>query len=110
LQRRARVDAEGLDQGPSRRLVCRERFGLPPRAVEREHQLAAQPLAERVLGDQAFELTDELGVAAAFEVELEASLQRGQAKLLQASGLRLRKGLEGEVSERRSPPESKRLA
>ena len=35
---------------------------LPARAVEREHQLAAQALRQRVLGDQALELSDELGV------------------------------------------------
>ena len=39
LQRRARVDPELLDERAASLLVGLERLGLPPRAVEREHQL-----------------------------------------------------------------------
>ena len=59
-QRRPRLDPELLDQGGPRRPVRVKRFGLPARAVEREHELAAQALGQRVLGDQALELSDEL--------------------------------------------------
>ena len=46
------LDPELLDQARPRRPVGLERLRLPARAVEREHQLAAQALRQRVLGDQ----------------------------------------------------------
>ena len=39
-------------------------FGLPARAVQGEHQLAAEALAEGSAGDRGVELGDEIGVAA----------------------------------------------
>ena len=56
----------------ARRLVGLERLGLAAAAVQREHQLAAQVLAQRVLSHQRLELADELGVAAEREVGLDA--------------------------------------
>ena len=41
LERRAWLDPELADEGPTRVVVRLERIGLPTRAVEREHQLAA---------------------------------------------------------------------
>ena len=35
-----------------------ECVGLPPRAVEREHELPAKPLAERMLGGETLELRE----------------------------------------------------
>ena len=60
----------------ARGLVGVERLGLASRAVEREHQLAAQPLAQRVLGDQRLELADQLSVAAERELGVDAPLER----------------------------------
>ncbi len=40
LERRARLDSEPFDECSPRLLVRLERFGLPPRTVERQHQLA----------------------------------------------------------------------
>ena len=40
-------------------LVDLERLGLPSRAVERQHQLPAQPLAQRMLRDERLELARE---------------------------------------------------
>ena len=48
-----------------------ERLGLAPGAVEREHLLAAQPLAQRMLADERLELAGDLGVAAAGEVRVD---------------------------------------
>src|SRR5205814_938397 len=93
LQGQAGLDAEAPDQRPPSRLVGRKRLRLPSRAVEREHQLAAEPFPQRVLGDQAFELSDEFGVAAVLELEDDPALEGGQAKLLQARRLRLCEGL-----------------
>ena len=56
LQRRGRLDPEALDERLPGRAVDLERLGLPAGAVEREHQLAAQPLAQRMLRDEGLEL------------------------------------------------------
>ena len=49
----AGLDAELLDERPSRCLVGLERLGLAPGPVEAEHQLAAQTLPQRVLASPA---------------------------------------------------------
>ena len=64
----AGLDAELLDERAPRLLVGLERLRLAAGAVEAEHQLAPQPLPQRVLVDQRLELADELGVSAAGEV------------------------------------------
>ena len=87
-----------------------ERLRLPARAVEREHQLAAQPLAVRVLRDQRLELADQLGVAAEREVGLDPLLERRQPQILQPPGLDSGKRLLAELRQRRPPPERERLA
>ena len=65
LEAGARLDPELVEQGGARRPVRVERLGLAARAVEREHQLGAERLAQRVLGDERLQLPDELGRAAA---------------------------------------------
>ncbi len=61
-------------------------------AVEREHQLAAQTLPERMLGHELLELADELRAAARREVRVDPRLEGGEPKLLQPGdhGLRPR--------------------
>ncbi len=68
LQCRAGLQAELLDQGPARRLVGLQRLGLPPAAVERDHQLPVQALTQRVGGDQRLKLADDIGVTAQRQV------------------------------------------
>ena len=63
-----------------------------------------------MLGDQPFQLADELGVAPVLQIEVDPAFEGREAKLLESCGLRLRKRLEGEVGKRRTPPERKRLA
>ena len=109
-QRRPRLDPELLDQGGPRRPVGVQRLRLPARAVEREHELAAQALRQRVLGDQALELADELVGAAESEVRVDAILERGEVKLLEPTDLTLRPRLVGELGERRAAPEREGLA
>ena len=88
----------------------RERVGVPAGAVEREHLLPAQPLAQRVLGDERLQLPRDVGVAAEREVGLDALLQRQDPQLLEAPDLRLREGLVAEVGEHRSAPQREHLA
>ena len=86
-----------------------ERVGVAPRAVEREHELGAQALAQRLLPGQRLELAHELGMAAEREVGVDPSLQAGQAELLQAGDLGLGEGLVAEVGEGLATPERQRF-
>ena len=61
-QRLARLDPELVDEQPPPGGERLERLRLAARAVQREHQLAAQALAQRMLGDQRLELGDHLAV------------------------------------------------
>ena len=78
---------------------------MPACAIEREHQLAAQALPKRVLRDERLQLADELLVAAKREIGVDTVGERRQVNLLESPDLRLRKGLVGEIRERRSAPE-----
>ena len=51
----ARLDPELVGQGAAGVAVGLQRVGLAVAAVQREHQLRAQALAVRVLGDEALE-------------------------------------------------------
>ena len=57
-------DPEFVDERAACGLVGVQRLRLAAAPVEGEHQLAAQALAQRVLGDERLELARQLGVAA----------------------------------------------
>ena len=80
LQRRARLDAELLDEHLTRRAVGLERVLLPAGAIEREDLLLPQALAVRVLRDERRELADELLVPAERELRVVPQLDRGDAR------------------------------
>ena len=61
LEQRARLETELLEEHGPPVAVVLERLGLPPGAVERDHQLRAEPVAERVLARNGLELADDLG-------------------------------------------------
>ena len=63
-----------------------------------------------MLGDEALQLADDVGVASEREVGLDPLLERVQAQLLQPRDLRLGERLECELVQRRPPPQGKRLA
>ena len=109
LQRSTRLEAqlvaESLASVP-KRLQC---IGLAPRSVEREHELASQPLLIRVRVDQRLQLGDELMRAAECELCVDAVHDGVQAQLLEPPDLRLREVELREVGQRRSAPERKRV-
>ena len=109
LQLRARRDPELVDEQPVPVLVDLQRIGLPARAVEREHQLRAAPLAERLGANELFELADEASVVTEREVGLDALLDRLGAEPLEPRALFLREGEVGRIGERRAVPERERL-
>ena len=65
LQVATRLDSELVDENPAALAVRLQRLRLPPGAIEGEHVLAAQPLAHRILLDEALELADQLRMDAA---------------------------------------------
>ena len=110
LQLLARLEPELVRQLAPGHPVASQRLGLAAGAVEREHQLAAQALPQRMLGDERLELADELGVTAERQVGVDPLLERRQPQLLQPRDLGLGERLVGEVGERRPAPQRERLA
>ena len=110
LQLRAGLDAELLDERPARVVVGRERLRLAAAAVERQHQLPAQPLAQRVRADERLELGDQLGVRAELEIGCDPLLEHAEPQILEPVDLGLRERLRLEVGERRAAPQVERLA
>ncbi len=110
LERRARLDPELVDEGPARILVGVQGLRLPTRPVQRGHQTPPQALAERVLGDERLELSDQLVVAPECEVGVDPELHRCQPDLLEPGDRRLGEALVGEVRERRASPQRQRVA
>ena len=104
-QLRAGLQSDLLDQCATRPPVGLERISLPAAAVQGQHQLSVQVLAQRLLGHRSLELGDQVRVAAERELGLRASLERGPAPFLKSSYLRLCEVLVGEVGERRAVPE-----
>ena len=104
-----RLDAQLLDECRTGRAIRLERFGLAAGAVEREHELAAQSLAVRVLGDEGLELAHHPGVLPERQLPLDPLLDAGEAKLLEPCDLRGGEPVRGEVGEGRAAPQRKRL-
>ena len=86
-----------------------QRVGLPAAAIQREHQLAAQPLTKHVLGDQRLELCHQLEMAAGRQIGVDPILQRRQPQLLQPGDLALRERLAPQIGQRLPPPQRQRI-
>ncbi len=104
-----RLQAELLQQQLPDLAVGLQGVGLAAGAVQGEHQLAAEPLAQRLLGDQALELADQLGPGAEGQVGLDPLLHADQPQLLQPGDLGLGERLVAEVGQGRPPPQGQRL-
>ena len=105
-----RLDPELLHERPSRGLVGGERVRLPARPVQRQHQLAAQPLPVGVLAHQPLEIANHLRLPAERQLRLDPPLDRADVQLFQAGDLRLRERVVPKVAQRRPPPQRQRLA
>jgi hypothetical protein len=64
LKSRARIDPKLVDEECACVPKGLQSVRLPSRAVQREHQLGAQPLAQRMVGDQALEPRNDLRMPA----------------------------------------------
>src|SRR5262249_50872290 len=105
----ARLDAELVDEHPPRGGERLERFCLAPRAIEGEHQLAAQTFSQGGLREELFEHRDQLVMPAEREPRIDLVLARGDPQLLEATRRLLREGLVPDVRERGPAPERQRL-
>jgi hypothetical protein len=83
---------------------------LAPGAIEREHQLGAQALSQRLAGDQRLELADELAMPSVREIQVDHRFGGGEPQLLQAPDLGRGERLVRDVGQRRSAPERERVA
>ena len=110
LQRLARLDPQLVHEHAPRPWYASSASACRPRPVEREHQLSAQTLAQRVLRDKRLQLGDQVAVAAEREVGLDPLLDCRQPKLLQPRDLDLRKRVVRKLRQRRAAPERERFA
>jgi len=108
-QLRARFDAQLVQQQPAGRPVDRQRLRLPPAAVQGDHQLLVQPLAQGVSGGQRLQLTDQIRVPAEREIGFDTVLEDPGPQLLQPRDLRVRERFIADVGQRRTAPQRQRL-
>ena len=110
----ARSSGDGSIPSPSTSARWASRYASSasacrPAAVEREHQLTAQPLAQRVLADERLELAGDLGVPSAGEVGLDPRAEAAEAQIVEPRDLGLGEALVGDVGQRRPAPELERV-
>ena len=107
LQRGARFEPELVERAAGASVGV-ERLCLAVGAVQREHELSAEPLAGRVLRDQRFQLADQVCFATEREVGFDALFDRGEPEVLETAAFDLRERLV-ELGERTAAPERERL-
>src|SRR5262249_42080363 len=103
-QLRAGLESELLDQNVASDLEGTQRVGLPSCAVQSDHELAAQPLPQRVGGNEGFKFDDAVVDPAEGDVEIDALLDHRQTQLHEAGDRGLRELLVREVCERVTAP------
>ena len=95
----ARLEPEFFDEGRARIAVDVQSVRLTSRAVQREHQLTAQALAQRLTRGECLQLRHELCRLPCPQVGLDPILDRRNTQLLQPRHLRLRERLVHEVRQ-----------
>ena len=81
-QRVSRLDPQLIHERTPQVTISLECVRLAAPAVERDHQLAAESLAQRMLRDERLELGDQLRVTAELEVRLDPLLEGGRGPQL----------------------------
>jgi hypothetical protein len=108
-QRGRRVHAERGGERLAGVLEHAERVGLTARRVQRAHELAAQPLPQRMLGGQLLDLGNELGATAECQVGVDPVLGRGQPQLGEPGDRARGERRVGHVGQGRSAPQPQRI-
>ena len=88
----------------------RQRLGLAAGPIEGEHQLPAQPLAQRMLSHQPLQLRAQAGVLANCQFCLDPVLDRQQAQRFEPLDLEPGKRLKLQIGQRPTTPQRLRLA
>ena len=101
---RSRFHPQLLDEQATRRGVDRERVGLPACPVQRHHELPAEALVERMVGDELLELGDQLGVAPESDVGCDAIGQDSRAQAIEPDRSLRERTVHGRVGEARRTP------
>ena len=109
LELRPGLEPELAGEQPAAVAVDLQRVALPATAIEREHRLATQALAQRIRGDERVELSDELAVATELQERFDPVFRRREPEIVETADLVTREVLEGELGERRASPERERL-
>ena len=107
-QRRRRREAEVVGELPPGDTRGGERLGPAAAELQRPHELEPQRFAQRVLGDQRGELTQDALVPAEGEVGLDARAETSEAQLVQARDLGRGEGLVAQAVQRRTSPQRHR--
>jgi hypothetical protein len=108
-QRGTRLEPKLIAQRAPRIAVGRQRLSLTARAVERQHQLGPQPLAQRMKHHKRLELADQLRITRENQVRLDPPLERVKPLLLEPHDLGGGELLIREIGERGAAPEGERL-
>ena len=107
-QLRPRLEADLLVEHPPRRGVGLERLGLPPRPVQRDHELRVEALAQRVAPHERPQLRHQRVVAPEREVGVDAQLERLLALLVELGQRRRGERLVLEVAQEPAAPQRER--
>ena len=107
-QLRTRLDSQLFDEGFACGAVGVQRIRLAAAAIEREHPLCVQALAQRVGGDQRFELDKCLDRVTVAQVGFDGDLERAHPQLVEPPDLGRGERLIRDVGERRPTPQSQR--
>ena len=104
-----RLKPELVVQDAPRLAIRVECIGLPPGAVEREHELPPEALLVRVLGHELPQLGHDVLVPPERELRLDAIGRRVETHLLQPRPRGVPRRLAFELEQRRPAPEAERL-
>jgi len=102
-------DAELVDEDTAGISVHSQRFCLPSAAVQGQHELAAQRLAQGVRVDERSQLADQICVPAERKVRVDPVTEHRQSQLFQPTDLDPGERLVADVGECRSAPETEGL-
>jgi len=104
-----RLDPKLLDQHPASITVSLQGLRLAPASIQRQHQLASQPLPVRMLAHEPLDFADQQPRTPELKLGSNPLLQSDNPQLRQASDLGLSKLLVLEIAQRPASSQRQRL-
>ena len=105
-----RIDAELIGEQLPGVSIDLKGLSLTAQPVQREHKVAPQSFAERMLSHQGLQFADELGMSAKRKVRLDPVLHHREPEVLNPRDCRLCEGLVRELRERCAAPQTQGLS